>query len=90
MARCYFTQHGWSITLYYLISHGHENNRDWRLIESNQLKVILWEDVLRAVVGTPPGPVFDCDLSTYATRPAVRVGGDGTTERTPAAGLRTF
>ena len=60
---------GWSAELYYLLSHGHECVGDWPLIEHDQVRVILWEDVLRAAAGTPSAEIFDQSLSAYATRP---------------------
>jgi hypothetical protein len=62
-------QSGWSAELYYLLSHGHECVGDWPLIENDGVRVILWEDVLRAAIGTPLGEIFDQSLSEYATRP---------------------
>lgn len=60
---------GWPAEFYYLLSHGHECLGDWPLIEHDQVPVILWEDVLRAAVGTPFGALFDEPLSEYATHP---------------------
>jgi hypothetical protein len=60
---------GWSAELYYLLSHGHECQADWPLIEQSGLAVILWEDVLRTTLGTPFETLFDEDLSIYATAP---------------------
>jgi hypothetical protein len=60
---------GWSAELHYLLSHGHECVADWPLIEHDQVRVILWEDVLSEAMGTPLGGIFDQSLSEYATRP---------------------
>ena len=55
--------------LCYLLSHGHEVKGDWPLIERHELRIILWEEALRAVIGTPLALVFDFDLTPYASRP---------------------
>lgn len=62
-------QNGWDVDLCYLLSHGHEAQRDWPLIEQHALRIIMWEDVLRAAIDTPLGRVFDVDLPAYASRP---------------------
>ncbi len=70
-------QSGWDVDLCYLLSHGHEARRDWPLIEQHALRIVLWEDVLRAVINTPLARVFDVDLAAYASRPVEPVD-DGT------------
>jgi hypothetical protein len=70
-------QIGWSVDLCYLLSHGHEAQRDWPLIEQHALRILMWEDVLKAVINTPLARVFDVDLAGYASRPVEPVN-DGT------------
>jgi hypothetical protein len=62
-------QNGWTVDRCYLLSHGHEARRDWPLIEREALRIILWEDVLKAAAATPFARIFDVDLTTYASPP---------------------
>jgi hypothetical protein len=66
-ARDHLRRSGWAAELYYLLSHGHECPGDWPLIERDEVRVILWEDVLRAATETPLGELFDESLRAYAT-----------------------
>jgi hypothetical protein len=69
----HLSENGWSAELCYLLSHGHEDDNDWRRIDQHQLRMILWEDVLEAVISTPLASIFDVDLAAYASRPEVPV-----------------
>ena len=69
-ARDHLRQLSWSAEFFYLLSHGHECLGDWPLIQHDQVRVMLWEDVLRAAIGTPFGELFDDALADYATRPS--------------------
>lgn len=66
----HLNQNGWAVNLFYLLSHGHESPNDWSLITQKDLRILLWEDVLRSAIGTPLACVFDVDLTVYATHPA--------------------
>jgi hypothetical protein len=54
-ARDHLRSLGCSADFYYLLSHGHECHGDWPLIEHDEVRVMLWEDVLRAAADTPFG-----------------------------------
>lgn len=68
-ARDHLRTLGWSADFYYLLSHGHEHHRDWPLIENGEVRVMHWEDVLRAATDTPFGELFDHPLTEYAAEP---------------------
>lgn len=70
----YLKQNDWNVDLFYLLSHGHEARHDWLLIEREALRIILWEDVLKAAAATPLARIFDVDLTTYASPPLEPVG----------------
>lgn len=61
---------GWSADVYYLLSHGHECVGDWPLIEHDEVRVMLWEDVFQFAIDTPFGDLFDEPLAHYASRPS--------------------
>lgn len=69
-ARNHLRTLGWSVDFYYLLSHGHEHDDDWPLIERDEVRVMHWEDVLRAAMDTPFGELFDHPLTEYATEPS--------------------
>ncbi len=66
-ARDHLRSLGWSADFYYLLSHGHERQGDWPLIEQHEVRIMHWEDVLRAATGTPFGELFDHPITEYAT-----------------------
>lgn len=70
--RDHLRQLGWSADFFYLLSHGHECLGDWPLIEHDEVRVMLWEDVLSSAIGTPFGDLFDQPLTEYATRPSMQ------------------
>ncbi len=64
--RDFLRREGWSAAFYPLISHGYETTREWKSIEDLDLKLILWEDVLRLMDGIPFfKSLFDVELSQF-------------------------
>lgn len=60
---------GWNSNLYYLLSHGHEHQGDFRLL-AGKSRIILWEDIFRFAAETPLGKMLvGVPLSSYATMP---------------------
>jgi len=60
---------GWKSALYYLLSHGHENNKDWVILKNANARIILWEDIFIAIKDQPIAQLFDADLANYCERP---------------------
>lgn len=56
---------GWSVELYYLLSVGHEEQKDWARLATVGASIIRWEDVFDAAKETPLGQIFGEPLSNY-------------------------
>ncbi len=50
----FLVDNGWNARLFYLLSAGHEDGPrgDWELLEKTRGRIILWEDVLAAAIGS--------------------------------------
>jgi hypothetical protein len=72
----YLGEKGWTASLCFLLSHGYEKPSQWNLIAEHELRVILWEDVLRAVAKEPifRQLFYPEDLLAYATSPKENSG----------------
>lgn len=56
---------GWSVELYYLLSMGHEEQKDWARLAVVGASIICWEDVFDGAKDTPLGQLFGEPLSNY-------------------------
>ena len=56
---------GWTVELYYLLSVGHEEPRDWPMLAASSAAILLWEGVFEAASGSPFGELFEEPLANY-------------------------
>jgi hypothetical protein len=64
---------GWDARTLLLISAGHPNDDIWQEVERLDLRILLWEDALRAMDRVPwLAELFDEDLSGYYLRREIR------------------
>lgn len=61
----FLRQAGWSVELYYLLSVGHEETKDWFSLAEASANIITWEDVFVSAVGSPFEELFGEPLSKY-------------------------
>jgi hypothetical protein len=64
--RDYMREQKWTSNFYYLLSHGHEEVRDWPFIVKHQIPCILWEDVLQVARTTPLGSILGLSEKEWA------------------------
>jgi len=60
----------WNCNLYYLLSHGHEEQQDWPLMAKYDSNIIIWEDLFMVMAQTPIANLIGDCLNEYCDPPA--------------------
>ncbi len=61
----YLNGAGWAVDFYYLLSRGHEQPAELKLLEDTSARIIFWEDVFAYAENTPYGDLFEDSLAQY-------------------------
>lgn len=70
---CQYLRHrSWSCDFYYLLSHGHEKQKDWPALSKKRSKIIIWEDLFRVMAESPMADIIGESLHQYCDPPAIR------------------
>lgn len=65
----YLKSKRWKCTLLYLLSHGHEIQKDWKALSSIKSKIIIWEDLFTIMKDTPLSFLFGDSLHKFCEPP---------------------
>lgn len=68
----YLRKNKWNCDLFYLLSHGHEKERDWSELSENKSRIIIWEDLFSLMADTPIAYLLGESLKLYCDPPAQR------------------
>jgi hypothetical protein len=59
----------WQCELYYLLSYGHEEISDWKILNHNKESVLLWEELFSSILESDLKQYLDENLSQYTLMP---------------------
>jgi hypothetical protein len=68
----YLRSHLWSCDFYYLLSHGHEKQKDWSALSKKRSNIIVWEDLFRVMSKSSISDLIGDSLHEYCDPPVKR------------------